>query len=169
MRARDLVKQGINPAHERQRARLRRDQDGATTFESVTREWLAMKDWEEITKARRLNMLQRVVFGKIGTLPVKQITPMHILDVLTTAARKNGPSVAAGARRSMAGVFELAMATLRVDRDPVHPVRRALPPNISTCSPGATTAASRWRSPRSGRRCMCWAGAASTACMTDVG
>jgi integrase len=129
MRARDLVKQGINPAHERQRARLRRDQDGATTFESVTREWLAMKDWEEITKARRLNMLQRVVFGKIGTLPVKQITPMHILDVLTTAARKNGPSVAAEAKRSMAGVFELAMATLRVDRDPVYPVRRALPPN----------------------------------------
>ena len=82
MRARDLVKQGINPAHERQRARLRRDQDGATTFESVTREWLAMKDWEEITKARRLNMLQRVVFGKIGTLPFKQVSPLHILDVL---------------------------------------------------------------------------------------
>jgi plasmid stabilization system protein ParE len=74
-------------------------------------------------------MLQRVVFGKIGPLPVRQITPMHILDVLTTAARKNGPSVAAEAKRSMAGVFELAMATLRVDRDPIYPVRRALPPN----------------------------------------
>jgi hypothetical protein len=41
-RARDLVKQGINPAHNRKLARLRRDQDGATTFESVAREWLAM-------------------------------------------------------------------------------------------------------------------------------
>ena len=136
-RARDLVKQGINPAHDRKLARLRREEDGATTFEPVAREWLAMKDWEEITKARRLNMLQRVVFGKIGPLPVRQITPMHILDVLTTAARKNGPSVAAEAKRSvaaeakrsMAGVFELAMATLRVDRDPIYPVRRALPPN----------------------------------------
>ena len=46
MRARDLVKQGINHAHERQRARLRRDHAGATTFDSVTREWLARKDWE---------------------------------------------------------------------------------------------------------------------------
>ena len=44
-RARDLVKQGINPAHDRQLARLLRDQDGATTFESVAHEWLAMKDW----------------------------------------------------------------------------------------------------------------------------
>lgn len=120
-RARDLVKQGINPAHDRKLARLRRDRDGATTFESMAGKWLAAKDWEEITKARRLNMLQRVVFGKIGPLPVRQITPMHILDVLTTAARNNGPS--------MAGVFELAMATLRVDRDPVYPVRRALPPD----------------------------------------
>jgi hypothetical protein len=53
MRARDLVSQGINPAHERQHARLRRDQDGATTFESVTREWLAVKDWEESAGAGR--------------------------------------------------------------------------------------------------------------------
>jgi hypothetical protein len=27
-------------------------------------------------------MLQRVVFGKIGTLPFKQVSPLHILDVL---------------------------------------------------------------------------------------
>ena len=36
----------------------------------------------EQAKARRLNMLQRVVFGKIGTLPFKQVSPLHILDVL---------------------------------------------------------------------------------------
>ena len=70
-RARDLVKQGVNPAHDRQLARLRRDQDGATTFESVANEWLAMKDWESVTKKRSLDMLQRVVFGKIGPLPIK--------------------------------------------------------------------------------------------------
>jgi integrase len=57
------------------------------------------------------------------------VTPMHVLDVLTSAARHNGPSVAAEAKRSMAGVFDLAMATLRVERDPVYPVRRALPVN----------------------------------------
>ena len=49
--------------------------------------------------------------------------------MLTSAARQNGPSVAAEAKRSMAGVFDLAMATLRAERDPVYPARRALPPN----------------------------------------
>ena len=57
VKARALVKQGINPAHHRQLERIKRDQDTATTFEAVAREWLALKDWEEITKARRLNML----------------------------------------------------------------------------------------------------------------
>ena len=60
---------------------------------------------------------------------VKELAESEHSIVLTTAARKNGPSVAAEAKRSMAGGFELAMATLRVDRDPVCPVRRALPPN----------------------------------------
>lgn len=128
-KARALVKQGINPAHNRQLDRIRREQDGATTFEAVAMEWLALKDWEDVTKKRRLDMLTRVVFPKIGALPVKQVTPAHILDVLNTAAKKNGLTVAAEAKRSMSGVFELAVSTLRVGADPVYPVRKALPPN----------------------------------------
>lgn len=128
-KARALVKQGINPAHNRQLERVKREQDSANTFEAVAREWVALKTWEPITKKRRLDMLARVVFPKIGVLPVKQITPAHILDVLKTAAKKNGPSVAAEAKRTMSGVFELAVATLRADNDPTYPVRKALPVN----------------------------------------
>lgn len=128
-RARALVKQGVNPAHNRQLERIKRAQENATTFEAVAKEWLALKDWEDVTKARRLNMLARVVFPKIGSLPVKSITPAHILDVLKTSAKKNGLTVAAEAKRTMSGIFELAVSTLRADADPVHPVRKALPAN----------------------------------------
>ena len=129
IKARDLVKQGINPAHQRQLNRVQIGQDAATTFESVAKEWLALKDWQEVTKARRLDMLTRVVFPKIGNMPVKSVTPAHILDVLTTSAKDNGPSVAAEAQRTMSSVFDLAVATLRADTDPVYPVRKALPKN----------------------------------------
>jgi integrase len=129
LRARGLVKQGINPAHQRQLDKIKRVQQSAITFEAVACEWLTMKDWEDTTKKRRLDMLQRVVFPKIGVLPVKQITSAHVLDVLQTAHKYNGPSVAAEARRTMGGVFELAISTLRADIDPVHPVRKALPAN----------------------------------------
>lgn len=128
-KARALVKQGINPAHNRQLERVKRAQDSVNTFEAVAREWVALKTWEPITKKRRLDMLSRVVFPKIGMLPVKQITPAHILDVLQTSAKKNGPSVAAEAKRTMSSVFELAVATLRADTDPTYPVRKALPAN----------------------------------------
>lgn len=129
LKARGLVKQGINPAHQRQLEKITRGQQSAITFESVATEWLAMKDWEAITKKRRLDMLQRVVFPRIGSLPVRQVTPAHILDVLQAAHKQNGPSVAAEARRTMSGVFELAISTLRAETDPVQPVRKALPPN----------------------------------------
>ncbi|WP_080431648.1 tyrosine-type recombinase/integrase [Burkholderia ubonensis] len=128
-RARDLVKQGKNPAHERQADRVRRELANAVTFEVVAKEWLAMKDWQENTKARRLDTLERVVFPSIGKLPVSSITPAHILKILQHASEKNGPTVAAEAKRAMSGVFELAIATLRAEVDPVHPVRKALPPN----------------------------------------
>ncbi|MFJ3057170.1 tyrosine-type recombinase/integrase [Herbaspirillum sp. NPDC087042] len=129
VKARDLVKQGINPAHHRQMERLKREQEGINTFEVVAREWVALKSWEPTTKKRRLDMLSRVVFKKIGSLPLRQITSAHILNVLNTAAKENGPSVAAEAKRSMSAVFELAVATLRADTDPTYPVRKALPPN----------------------------------------
>lgn len=128
-KARALVTQGINPAHNRQLKRIKRGQENATTFEAVAKEWLALKDWEVITKAKRLNMLERVVFPKVGALPIKSITPAHVLDVLKTSAEKNGLTVSAEAKRSMSGIFELAVSTLRADSDPVYPVRKAIPTN----------------------------------------
>ncbi|MCY1523405.1 Prophage integrase IntA [compost metagenome] len=139
VKARSLVVQGINPAHHRQQERVKRDHDRATTFEVVAKEWLALKDWEEITKSKRLKMLERVVFPKFGDMPVKAITPAHVLEVLRSAAQDNGLSVAAEAKRTMSGIFELAISTLRVSSDPVHPVRKALPANKTQHKRALTT------------------------------
>lgn len=128
-KARSFVKQGINPAHRRRLAHIKQGREAATTFKSVALEWLALKDWEEVTKDRRKDMLTRVVFPKIGALPVKEVTPAHVLDILTAAAKKNGPTVAAEAQRTISSIFDLAVSTLRADVDPVHPVRKALPSN----------------------------------------
>jgi len=127
--ARELVKAGIHPSQQKQLDRIKSGHERANTFEAIAKEWLALKDWEQVTKDRRLDMLERVVFRSVGKLPVRQITPAHILDILKKSAKANGPSVAAEAQRSMSGIFELAVSTLRADTDPVYPVRKALPPN----------------------------------------
>ena len=128
-KARALVKQGINPAQDRKLSLIRAQQDAAITFEAVAREWIGLRDWQTITKTRRLDMLSRVVFPKIGALPVRRVTPAHVLDVLTTASKRNGLTVASEAKRTMSSVFDLAQSTLRADIDPTHPVRNALPIN----------------------------------------
>lgn len=128
-KARALVKQGIDPVKSRHLERIRKQQEAAMDFQSVAAEWLALKDWEEITKKRRLDMLRRVVFPHIGFLPIKQVTSADVLAVLKRAVKENGITVAAEAKRTMSGVFELAIATLRAENDPVYPVRKAIPAN----------------------------------------
>lgn len=126
---RKLVQQGLHPARERQHARLKSAHEQTNTFEGIAQEWIARKDWEDITKKRRLDMLQRVVFPTIGKLPLKAITPPIVLSILQKAAEQNGPSVMAEAKRTMFGIFELATETFRVDINPVHRWREALPKN----------------------------------------
>src|SRR3546814_11165809 len=74
-------------------------------------------------------MLARVVFPHIGKLPLRQIVPAHILDILNRPSKANGLSVAAEARRTMSSVFEFGVPTLRADTDPVYQVRKSLPQN----------------------------------------
>ena len=127
--ARKLVKEGINPAQQRQLDRIRQANEASNTFDVIAREWLLTKDWEDITKNRRHDMLQRVVFPSIGKLPVREITSAHVLSILQSTHKRGAPSVAAEARRTMSAIFEFAVATLRANSDPVWPVRKALPTN----------------------------------------
>lgn len=60
--ARKEVKEGRHPAQQKQQNRLLAARDQKNTFEAIAREWVALRDWEDITKKRRINMLERVVF-----------------------------------------------------------------------------------------------------------
>lgn len=126
--AREHVKQGKSPVQERQLERIRQQHESTITFEAVAKKWISLKDWEQITKDRRLDTLERVVFPHIGHLPMRDITSAHVLALLKKVAPK-APTVAAEAKRIISGVFGLAISTLRADIDPVYPVRDALPKN----------------------------------------
>jgi len=116
--ARKQVKQGLHPAREQQLVRLKSANEQTNTFEAIVQEWIARKDWEDITKKRRLDMLQLVVFATVGKMPLKAITPPIVLSILQKAAEKNGPTVMAEANRTMFGIVELATETFRVDVSP---------------------------------------------------
>jgi integrase len=127
--ARKQVKSGKHPAQQRQLDKQKQVLEQANTFEIVAKEWLGVKDWMDVTKQRRLDMLTRVVFPTIGQFALKDITPPMILSILKNAAKNNGVSVMAEAKRTMYCIFELAAETSRVEANPVHQWREALPKN----------------------------------------
>lgn len=129
VKARGLVKQGISPVRNREAAKLKNQFQASDMFDAFADDWVKRKGWEEITKKRRQDMLKRVVFPYIGKLPLRQISPAHILDVLTKAAQNNGLSVKDEAKRTLWGIFELALETERVDSNPVRQWRGVLPVN----------------------------------------
>lgn len=49
-----------SPTQARQLDKIRKVNDASNTFELIATEWLQVKDWAEITKIRRLDMLERV-------------------------------------------------------------------------------------------------------------
>lgn len=128
-KARALVKQGTSPVQNRTQARLKRQFEVSDTFDEFAEDWVKRKGWEEITKKRRLDMLKRVVFPHIGKLPLKEISSAHIFDVLTKAAKNNGVTVKDEAKRTLWGIFELALEIGRVDSNPVRQWRGVLPVN----------------------------------------
>lgn len=126
-KARGMVKQGINPSLQRKQDRLKRQHDAEVTFEVVARQWVAQKDWEAVTKAKKLAMVSRVVFPKIGGFPIKSVSPAQVWDTLELALENNGPAVAAEAKRFISNVYDWAISRLKADTNPAYPVRNALP------------------------------------------
>lgn len=138
---RSLVKRGIHPAHERKLDRVRQSHETRTTFEAVLMDWIATRHWAESTKANRMSQIEMHLLPALGSLPIRQITPSHVLDVLKRAEKKEtdtrtrkqgadtrivgGGTVVLRLRQIIVGVFDHAIATLRADTNPAAPIRGA--------------------------------------------
>jgi Phage integrase, N-terminal SAM-like domain len=103
--ARKLVKQGIHPAHQRKSERIQHEHEGANTFEAIGREWLDhnVERWTPRTKRQRERMLKRDVFPRIGSLPMRQVTPALVLDTLKRIDKraKSAPGQAQDATQAL--------------------------------------------------------------------
>lgn len=126
-RCRALVKQGIHPAHDRKLEAIRRQHEGANTFEAVAREWIVQNaaHWTARTKTQRERLLEREVFPHIGKYPINKVTPAQVLAILKRL-EKEAPSFAILAQQGIGATFRLAVSTLRADADPVATLRGSI-------------------------------------------
>jgi integrase len=118
--ARKLVKEGINPAAERQRTRLQNIEEGKRTFRAVAEEWVQKKGqkWAPRNRTRIEAVLRDDVYPHIGRIPIKSVTPAHILEIMERVADRGAPTVAVDIRQLCHRVFARAIARQLIQSNP---------------------------------------------------
>lgn len=125
---RALVKQGIHPAHHRQAERLTTHAENANTFEAVAREWIAKKkpSWTPYYLRQVERSIKAEVFPCIGSLPIRNVTAAHLLEIVRRVEGRGAETVAVLLRQWASAVFRYAVATLRADSDPAAALKGAI-------------------------------------------
>ncbi len=89
-KARVLVKQGIHPSHNRRSVRLAQEVANANTFRAVALEWIGKK--EQGWPAGYIRHVERGLYGDvfpyIGSLPIKDVTAFHLLEIIQRVERR---------------------------------------------------------------------------------
>lgn len=118
--AREHVKQGLNPTHAKEAERLRRMGEHANTFEAVTREWMEQNKphWSEGYYNQVKINVERDLFPKIGSLPIRMVKASHLLGIIRDVEKRGAQSIAVLIRQWSGQIFRYAVATLRADSDP---------------------------------------------------
>lgn len=127
-KARELVKQGINPTHNRQTEMLAIHASNANTFETIAKEWIEKKTpgWTPYYLRQVTRFFASDVYPTIGYLPIRQVTAAHILAILQKAESRGAKTVAMNIRQWCGAVFRYAVATLRADADPAAALKGAI-------------------------------------------
>ena len=138
--ARSLLREGRDPGVERKLARAAVVSSTTTTFEMIAREWHAhQKDgWTPRHAWDVMNSLELDAFPVLGPLPIAEITPPMVLQVLRTIEARPAIETAHRVRQRISATFVYAIASGRGTQDPAAIVRTALKPVARGKQPALT-------------------------------
>jgi integrase len=130
--ARDIRRQGGDPALARQTAEAAAAEVAANTFECLAREWHALHvpRWEPVHAEQVLGSLEDHIFPELGARPIETITPKMVLDALRVIEARPAVETAHRVRQRMSAVFVFAIASGRGSGDPAAIVKAAMAPVV---------------------------------------
>jgi integrase len=128
--ARKLLANGVDPAANKKALSLARADRAANSFELVAREWYAKysPSWVAAHKDRILRLFERDIFPWLGAMPVAEVTPPELLEVIRRIEGRGALETAHRALGNCSQAFRYAVATGRCKSDPSRDLRGALPP-----------------------------------------
>jgi integrase len=135
--AKQLLRQGRDPGLEKKLRRAESLSKAETTFEAVTRDWYARQapTWTERHADDVMTSLERDVFPLIGALPITEITPPMVLNVLRSVEARPAIETARRVRQRMSAVFVYAIASGIGHDDPAAIVKGAMAPLVKGRQP----------------------------------
>jgi len=130
--ARKIVEQGFHPLQHKKIQQAKKKHEVETTFWSVAEKWMEHKkpSWSPSYAKQIESTIGRYIRdGKIGQLPIKQITAADIFELITGVAtreirkgverRDKAPNLAILLRQWCSGIFRYAIVSGRAEVNPV--------------------------------------------------
>lgn len=120
LKARELVSLSTHPTHDRQLKKLIEQHEAGSTFKAIANEWIDKNTgrWSPYYLRQVKKIMESDVLPKIGALPIKQVTAVHILKIMQCAEGRGAETIAILIRQWCSAIFRYAAASLRADADP---------------------------------------------------
>jgi integrase len=133
-KARDLLRQGIDPSAARKRVKQSLKVDQENAFELIAKEWHGKQSarWTPDHAARVLDSLADNVFPDLGAVPVKDITAQDLLTTLRKIEARGAHETATRVLQRCSAVFRYAIVTGRTTYNPAADLKGALTPQKVT-------------------------------------
>lgn len=118
--ARNLVKQGIHPAHDRQATKTETVTNNGYSFKALSTEWIDSQKshWSPYYHRQVERFLSVDTYPYIGSLPIKSVTAAHLLQIVKRIEDRGAPTVAILVRQWISAIFRYSIINLKADNDP---------------------------------------------------
>ena len=125
--ARQKVKSGIDPTHERKVAKLTKGMVSENTFKAIAEEWFVrqMENKSDGHKARARRLLEKDLYPSLGHFAIDAITPIEVLAALRKIESRS-VDLAHRAKQTCSLIFKYAIVTSRLINDPAQSLTGAL-------------------------------------------
>lgn len=132
-RARDdakrLLAKGIDPAEEKKKARQPAPPPAPVTgptFETVAREWIALKHWTPRYSKQMHDRLDQNLISQLGPTPVADVTPKQVIDCIRVMEDRGALVLAREQLGVLRNIFQYAIVHGHAEKDPTLGVNKVL-------------------------------------------
>jgi integrase len=129
-KARVKLANGIDPSQIKQTRKSLLRETHANSFQSVATDWyeLTKPRWTDTTANKQLWILEKNLFPWIGSVPLAELKPTHILQALRRIESRGAIETAHRAKQVAGQVFRYAVASGLIESDPTRDLSGALAP-----------------------------------------